>query len=69
MSGASLTVTFRARAGGPALARASAELSGCEFLSYAMPGRASLGIGGPEAGSGFLAEVNRVTGLRWKAAA
>jgi hypothetical protein len=66
--GGGLTVTFLARAGGPVLARASAELSGCAFVTYAMPGRASLGIGGPAAGGGLLAEVNRVAGLHWKAA-
>jgi len=62
-----VTVTFRASAGGPVLAEASGERAGCGFLSYSMPGKTSLYLGGPEAGGGLLAEVDHVTGLDWTA--
>lgn len=61
-----IAVTFRARPGGPALASASAGLGGCDFLSYTMPGRPAVGLGGGPAGENLLDEVNRVTGLHWK---
>jgi hypothetical protein len=61
-----LTVSFRARPGGPALAQASASLSGCGFLAYTMPGHPPAGLGEAEAGDGLLTEVNHVTGLHWK---
>jgi hypothetical protein len=66
LAGGTLTVTFRATAGGPALAEASAGLSGCAFLSYATTGLAQLGLGGGDAGTSLLAEFNHVTGLHWK---
>ena len=65
-SGGALTITFRATASGPVLARATAALSGCAFISYAMPGQPTIGIGGGDAGRPLLTEVNRVTGLNWK---
>ena len=61
-----LTVTFSARPGGPVLATASAALSGCAFLTYAMPGQPTAGLGGGDAGESLLDEVNHVTGLHWK---
>lgn len=61
-----LTVTFSARPGGPALATASATLSGCAFLIYTMPGQSAIGLGGGAAGEDLLDEVNHVTGLHWK---
>jgi hypothetical protein len=63
--GGGLTIVFQARAGGPVLARASAGLSGCGSLSYAMPGQPETGLGGGDAGPSLLAEVNRVAGLHW----
>jgi len=61
-----LTVTFSARPGGRALAEASAGLGGCAFLSYTMPGRPAIGLGGGAAGENLLGKVDHVTGLRWK---
>jgi hypothetical protein len=66
LAGGTLTVTFRARAGGPALAQATAGLSGCAFLSYATTALAQLAVGGGDAGTSLLAEFNHVTGLHWK---
>jgi hypothetical protein len=65
-TGGAMTITFRATAGGPVLAKVTAALSGCEFISYTMPGQATIGLGGGDAGRPLLAEVNRVTGLGWK---
>lgn len=62
---AGITVTFSVRPGGPVLAQASAGLDGCDFLSYTMPGRPTVGLGGGAAGENLLEEVNRVTGLHW----
>jgi hypothetical protein len=61
-----VTLTFSARPGGPVLAMASAELDGCAFLSYTMPGQPAAGLGGGDAGGNLLDEVNHVTGLHWK---
>jgi hypothetical protein len=61
-----VTLTFSARLGGPVLAMASAELDGCAFLSYTMPGQPAAGLGGGAAGGNLLDEVNHVTGLHWK---
>jgi hypothetical protein len=61
-----LTISFRARPGGPALAQAAASLSGCGFLTYTMPGQRPAGLGEAEAGGSLLAAVNHVTGLHWK---
>ncbi len=60
-----ITVAFRARAGGPILASATGEMSGCGFVSYTMPGHPETGIGSTGAGANLLAEVNRVSGLHW----
>ena len=60
-----LTVTFSARLGGPTLATASAALTGCQFLSYSMPGRQPIGLGGAPSGENLLNEVDHVTGLHW----
>jgi hypothetical protein len=48
------------------LAQASASLGGCEFLSYAMPGRRPTGLGKADAGGDLLTEINHVAGLHWK---
>jgi len=61
-----VTLTFSARPGGPVLAMASAELDGCAFLSYTMPGQPAADLGGGGAGENLLDTVNRVTGLHWK---
>ena len=61
-----LTVSFRARSGGPALAQAAAELGGCGFLTYTMPGQPPAGLNEAEAGDALLAAVNHATGLHWK---
>jgi len=63
---ASLTVTFRAGPGGPALAEASAGVAGCAFLSYTMPGQPAIGLGGGAAGDNLLTEVDRVMDLHWR---
>jgi hypothetical protein len=65
-TGGAMTITFRAAAGGPVLASVKASLSGCGFITYAMPHQKAVGLGGPSAGGPLLAEVNRVTGLGWK---
>jgi hypothetical protein len=65
-NGGGLTVSFRARPGDPALAQASASLSGCGFLTFTVPGQPPTGLGEAEAGESLLAEVNHVTGLHWK---
>ena len=64
--GGGLTAVFRARPGGPVLAKATADLTGCAFLTYTMPGQPEVGLNGGDAGLGLLAEVNHVTGLHWK---
>lgn len=61
-----LTVTFRARAGGPVLAQAATVVVGCAFLSYTMPGQPPAALGGPGGGDNLLTEVNLVAGLHWK---
>ena len=66
MSSGGITVTFSTRPGGPALAKASAGLGGCEFLSYTMPGQQTVGLGGGPAGENLLDEIDRVSGLHWK---
>jgi len=63
-TGGGLTVTFSARPGGPALAEASATLSGCAFLSYTMPGKQAVALGGGAAGENQLDEVNHVMAQR-----
>jgi len=65
-NGGGLSVLFQARSGGPALALASADLGGCGFLTYTMPGHPPTGLGEAEAGLPLLAEVNHVTGSHWK---
>ena len=66
LTDSALIVTFSAHPGGPALATASASLSGCAFLTYTMPGQSAIGLGGGAAGENLLDEVNHVTGLHWK---
>jgi hypothetical protein len=66
MPAGGLTVTFRARPGGPVLARATAGTGGCDPLSYAMPGHPATLLGGAPAGDNLLGELNRVTGQHWK---
>jgi hypothetical protein len=61
-----LTVTFRARAGGPVLAQATAVIGGCDTLTYAMPGHPDIDLGGGPGGDNLLPELNRVTGQHWK---
>jgi hypothetical protein len=63
----SVTVTFRAQAGGPVLAQAGESPYGCGLFSYSMPGRATLGIGGYGAESDVATEIDRLTGLHWEA--
>jgi hypothetical protein len=65
-SGGGLAIVFTARLGGPALAKATASLTGCAFVRYTMPGRPETGLGEADAGQGLLAAANHVTGLRWK---
>ena len=61
-----MTVAFLARPGGPVIAKATASLSGCEFVNVTMPGQQPAGMGGADAGSALLTEVNHVAGLHWK---
>jgi hypothetical protein len=60
-----LTLTFRARSGGPVLATATGTAEGCGTLSYTMPGRPAAGLGGTGATGRLRTEVNQVTGLHW----
>jgi hypothetical protein len=59
--GDSLTLTFRASAGGPALAVATDQLSGCRLLSLRVGGRSQPTLSGVS-GSRILA----IAGLPWK---
>lgn len=59
--GDSLTLTFRASAGGPALAAATNQLSGCGLLSLRVGGRSQPALSGVS-GSRILA----IAGLPWK---
>jgi len=64
----SLTLTFRARVGGPVLAQVSGDPGECGLLSYNMPGRGSVGLGGGLAANALLTEIDQLAGLRWEAA-
>ncbi len=63
--GGTLTLTFRARPGGPTLATASAIVSGCQDLQLTLPGGKPLYWEG-DAGEQLFDEVVRVTGLKWQ---
>jgi hypothetical protein len=63
--GGTLTLTFRSRPGGRALATASAIVSGCQDLQLTVPGGKPLYWQG-DAGEQLFDEVVRVTGLKWQ---
>jgi len=63
--GGTLTLTFRAAVGGPALATASATVTGCQDLRLAVAGEQPLGWQG-DAGEQLFDKVVQVTGLNWK---
>jgi len=63
--GGTLTLTFRARAGGPVLAKAFGIVSGCQLLQLQVTGGQPISwlLGAAE---NWFHQVMRVTGLRWK---
>jgi hypothetical protein len=63
-----VVLTFRATAGGPALAVATAQAGGCRGVDFTVGGKHQPGLGGPVATQVFGAQVLRVAGLHWKVA-
>jgi hypothetical protein len=61
-----VVLTFRATAGGPALAVATAQAGGCRGVDFIIGGKYQPGLGGPIATQVFGAQVLRVAGLHWK---
>ena len=59
--GNSLTLTFRARAGGPAIAVAANQLSGCGMLTITLGGKAQPALSGVSG-----TQVLKIAGLSWK---
>jgi hypothetical protein len=64
--GDALVLTFRATAGGPALAVATAELSGCEGIDFSIGVKQQPQLGGPDDGSPVAAHAIKIAGLSWK---
>jgi len=64
MLGGVVTLTFRAVAGGPALAVVAAGVSGCAFVGVTV-GRRDFPLGGPMAGRALAKAVCRIVGLHW----
>ena len=65
-SDGSVVLTFRAVAGGPALAVATARALGCNDVELIIGGKSQLPLGGPTATPAFGAQLLRVAGLHWK---
>lgn len=61
-----LVLTFRARAGGPVLAVATVELSSCEGVDFTVSGKNEPGLGSPDGGRAFAAQVLKTAGLHWQ---
>jgi hypothetical protein len=64
--GSALVLTFRARPGGPALAVATVELSGCEGVDFTIGGQEQPGLGGVDQGRQEAAQVLEIARLPWK---
>ena len=62
--GATLTLTFLAAPGTPALAVATADLAGCDGVSLTIGGRPQPALAGPGTGTGPL--ILKAAGLPWK---
>ena len=65
-SGDTLVLTFSARPGGPALAVATVELSGCEGVDFTVGVKQQPGLGALEGGSTVAAQALKIAGLSWK---
>jgi hypothetical protein len=65
-SDGSVVLTFRATAGGPALAVATAQALGCRDVGFTLGGKSEQPLGGPGVTPVFGAELLRVAGLHWK---
>ena len=63
--GAALKIVFRSGPGGPALATAVLELSGCEFTDLTVSGK-SYGLGTYASGRSMAARVLHAAGVTWK---
>jgi hypothetical protein len=63
--GDALVLTFRAHPGGPALAVATVELSGCEGVGFTVGGKRQPGLGGPGDGSAVATQALKIAGLTW----
>jgi hypothetical protein len=64
--GDTLVLTFRARPGGPALAVATVQLSGCEEVDFTVGGRLLPQLGGPDNGRADAARVLKIADLHWQ---
>jgi hypothetical protein len=64
--GDTLTLTFRARPDGPALAVATVQLSGCEEVDFTVGGKLLPQLGGPDNGRADAARVLTIAGLHWQ---
>jgi hypothetical protein len=64
--GNALVLTFRARPGGPALAVATAELSGCGEIDLAIGAKQQPELGGPDDGRAVAVQALRIAGLPWQ---
>jgi hypothetical protein len=66
--GDALVLTFRARPVGtaPALAVATAELSGCEGIDFTVGATQEPALGGPDDGRPVAAQALKIAGLPWK---
>jgi len=64
--GDTLVLTFRARPGGPALAVATVQLSGCEEVDFTVGGKLLPQLGGPDNGRSDAARVLTIAGLHWQ---
>ena len=66
--GDALVLTFRATAGGPALAVATIETSGCEGIDFTIGVKEQPGLGGPGVGVPVAVQAVKIAGLNWKIA-
>ena len=64
--GTALVLTFRASPGGPALAVATIELSGCEGIDLTVSDARQPSLGTPDAGRTVAAQALKIAGLHWR---
>jgi len=64
--GDAVVLTFRAKAGGPALAVATIDTSGCEGIDFTIGVKQQPGLGGPGAGDSVAGQAIKIAGLNWK---